>query len=160
VTPRTTTKPNVAATVHYIPPKARQKSGCRVRGPLPDADCTPGAVFAKLAVAQMCARGYTARVRHVTEATKARVYAMYGIRGSHHGIAYEVDHLISLELGGSNDVANLWPEGAKPKPGFHDKDVVENQLHAAVCSGRVALVAAQKIIATNWLKARSPASAR
>ena len=41
---------------------------------------------------------------------------MYGIRGSHHGSAYEVDHLISLELGGSNEVANLWPEAATPKP--------------------------------------------
>ncbi len=24
--------------------------------------------------------------------------------------AHEVDHLVSLELGGSNDIRNLWPE--------------------------------------------------
>ena len=59
----------------------------------------------------------------------------------------ELDHLVSLELGGANDAANLWPE-YPPTP--NPKDKVENALHAAVCDGRVRLTAAQNAIAANW----------
>lgn len=75
---------------------------------------------------------------------------MYGIT-SHRPGQYEVDHLVSLQLGGSNDIANLWPEAASPKPGFHEKDRVENYLHDQVCSGAISLSQAQAEIATNWL---------
>ena len=39
--------------------------------------------------------------------------------------AYEVDHFIPLEIGGSNDLTNLWLEPASPTPGFHQKDQFE-----------------------------------
>jgi len=65
---------------------------------------------------------------------------------------YELDHLISLELGGCPDCAtNLWPQPYYPKPGAHEKDQVENYLHKALCDGDITLVDAQKIIATDWL---------
>jgi hypothetical protein len=89
-------------------------------------------------------------VRDVTEEEKNQVYAEYGIT-SHRTGEYEVDHLVSLELGGSNDIANLWPEAASPRPGFHEKDQVENFLHDQVCSGAMPLTQAQEQIATNWL---------
>ena len=44
-----------------------------------------------------------------------------------------------LELGGSNDIADLRPEPADPRPGFHKKDTVENRLHDEVCRGAVSL---------------------
>ncbi len=89
-------------------------------------------------------------MRNVPTSEKNQVYAEYGI--THHSTGqYEVDHLVSLELGGSNDIANLWPEAASPKPGFHEKDKVENYLHAQVCSGAMSLKEAQIKIATNWL---------
>ncbi len=81
---------------------------------------------------------------------KDQVYAEYGI-ASHTAGEYEVDHLVSLELGGSNDIANLWPEPASPRPGFHEKDKVENYLHDQVCAGKISLADAQYQIATNWL---------
>ena len=56
-----------------------------------------------------------------------------------------------LEIGGSNDIANLWPEAAAPRPGFHEKDQVENYLRAQVCAGTMGLAQAQRAIATNWL---------
>jgi len=59
----------------------------------------------------------------------------------------ELDHLVSLELGGSNDATNLWPE-SPPTP--NPKDKVENALHAAVCDGRITLAAAQNAIASDW----------
>ena len=42
---------------------------------------------------------------------------------------------------------------ALPTPGFHQKDQVENYLHAQVCSGAETLQQAQQEIATNWLAA-------
>ena len=66
------------------------------------------------------------------------------------GTTSELDHLVSLELGGANDVANLWPEvGSVPNP----KDSVENDQHKAVCSGKVTLAAAQQAIASDWTTA-------
>jgi len=41
--------------------------------------------------------------RNVPESEKRQVYAEYGIR-SHASGQYEVDHLIPLELGGSNSI--------------------------------------------------------
>jgi hypothetical protein len=125
-------------------------SGCVAHGGLPDSACTPGAVFSNATQQQICAYGYARSVRNVPLSEKDQAYAEYGI--NHHSPGqYEVDHLIPLELGGSNDIANLWPEAAYPKPGFHEKDKVENYLHDQVCSGAISLKDAQTQIATNWL---------
>ncbi len=126
-------------------------SGCQARGALPDPDCTPGAIFADATTDKICQSGYASSVRNVPTSEKDQVYAEYGI-ASHYPGQYEVDHLVSLELGGSNDISNLWPEAASPTPGFHQKDKVENYLHDQVCSGKIALHDAQVEIATNWLQ--------
>jgi hypothetical protein len=126
-------------------------SGCQAHSGLPDAACTPGAIFADATTDQICQSGYASSVRNVPTSEKNAVYAEYGI-SSHYTGEYEVDHLVSLELGGSNDIANLWPELASPTPGFHEKDKVENYLHDQVCSGKIALHDAQVEIATNWLQ--------
>jgi hypothetical protein len=124
--------------------------GCALRGSRPDPDCTPGAVIAGVGAAQICERGYARSVRDVSVALKRQVYAEYGTAASSRSRAYEVDHLVSLELGGSNDIANLWPEAAEPRPGFHEKDRYEDYLHDEVCSGRISLVEAQRRIAADW----------
>jgi len=85
----------------------------------------------------------------VPQSVKNQAYSSYGITSRNPG-EYEVDHLVSLELGGSNDIANLWPELATPTPGFHQKDQVENYLHDQVCKGAISLAQAQNEIATNW----------
>jgi len=125
-------------------------SGCVAQGGLPDPACTPGALLATGTKDAICQSGYASSVRNVPTSEKDQVYAEYGI--AHHSPGqYEVDHLVSLELGGSNDISNLWPELASPKPGFHEKDKVENYLHSQVCSGAISLKEAQIEIATNWL---------
>ena len=96
--------------------KRTRGSDCHVRGPLPDPRCTPGSVFRDSTPKVFCKSGYTKLVRHVTEATKREVYAEYGIT-SHSSGQYEVDHLVPLELGGSNSIANLFPEAATRGPG-------------------------------------------
>lgn len=125
-------------------------SGCRANNGLQDPACTPGDILADATVSLICKPGYTKTVRNVPTSVKDEVYASYGI-ASHIAGEYEVDHLVSLELGGSNDISNLWPELASPTPGFHQKDEVENYLHAQVCSGAMSLKDAQIQIAVNWL---------
>lgn len=125
-------------------------SGCQASGGLPDSACTPGAIFPDATVSQICTSGYSSSVRNVPTSVKNKAYAEYGIT-THYTGQYEVDHLVSLELGGSNDISNLWPELASPTPGFHQKDQVENYLHDQVCSGKIPLKQAQIDIATNWL---------
>ena len=127
-------------------------SGCMAHNGLPDSACTPGAILSTGTKDAICKPGYAKSVRNVPDSEKNQVYAEYGI-ASHTPGQYEVDHLVSLELGGSNDIANLWPELASPKPGFHEKDKVENYLHDQVCSGAISLQQAQTEIATNWLAA-------
>ena len=126
-------------------------SGCSVVGPLPDSECTPGAVFPNVSAEQTCVAGYTKTVRSVSTSTKKQIYREYGIQYPQPFGSYEVDHFIPLTLGGSNDVANLFPEAATPAPGFPEKDLVEDYLHQKVCDGGISLVAAQHAIATNWV---------
>src|SRR6266566_2578128 len=83
--------------------------------------------------------GAHAVYRHRTKATALEFLLSRGL------------HFDRLEAGGSNDIANLWPEAAEPRPGFHEKDQVENYLHDQVCAGAMRLLEAQRAIASNWL---------
>lgn len=145
----TTTSAGTTTTAHQFGVQTKT-SGCQAHGGLPDSACTPGALMPNVTVSQICTSGYASSVRNVPTSEKNKVYAEYGI-ASHYAGQYEVDHLVSLELGGSNDIANLWPEAASPTPGFHQKDKVENYLHTQVCSGKIDLAKAQIEIATDWL---------
>lgn len=129
--------------------KPTKSSNCVAKNGVQDKACTPGAIFADATLQQICTPGYSSSVRNVSTETKDQVYAMYGIT-SHFTGQYEIDHLISLQLGGSNDIANLWPEIADPRPGFHEKDKVENYLHQQICDGKMSLAKAQELISTDW----------
>ncbi|MGA9546893.1 MAG: HNH endonuclease signature motif containing protein, partial [Rhodomicrobium sp.] len=64
--------------------------------------------------------------------------------------AYEVDHFIPLEIGGSNDIKNLWLEPATPTPGFHQKDQFENFEHGQVCDREITAAEAQSRMVSDW----------
>lgn len=115
---------------------------------LPDSLETPGAI-ATTDTSLICKKGYSKSVRHVTAGVKRQVYEVYATE-PHDSTCCEVDHLISLELGGSNQFQNLWPEPYLPHPGSRDKDKVENWLHREVCAGRIPIEAAQREIASDW----------
>ena len=130
----------------------RMKSeNCAIQGPLPDHACTPGAVFSDLTLERMCVSGYTKTVRDVSTALRRKVFQEYNIPYPQPFGSYEVDHLIPLAIGGNNDIANLFPEAAAPKPGFREKDLVEVYLRQEVCAGRISLPLAQRKIAEDWL---------
>jgi hypothetical protein len=119
---------------------------------MPDSKLTPGAILENATVPVICTHGYTQTVRNVPESLKKQVFAEYNIDPK--SDKFEIDHLISLELGGSNDIKNLWPQSYTTSPwNAHRKDSLENRLHLLVCSGRISLTEAQHAISTNWIDA-------
>ena len=117
---------------------------------LPNPEITPGTFYADATLDKICVKGYTATVRHVTDKQKDEVFKEYNIERSSN---YEVDHLISLELGGSNDTRNLWPQSYSGIWGARIKDGLEHRLHNLVCMGKADLRTAQYDISHNWIQA-------
>jgi hypothetical protein len=125
-------------------------SRCRL-GALPDRRCSPGAYSGGLTSAVICASGFrTGTIRDVPQSEKAAVEREYGLEARPYGRTLEIDHIVPLELGGSNAVANLYPEPGGSAHGYRDKDRLENRLHALVCAGQIGLRDAQARIAANW----------
>ncbi len=117
---------------------------------LPDARLTPGATRS-VTRADVCTPGAASQARRVSPTTRQAAFKRYGIAPS--SSLYELDHLIPLELGGSNTLANLWPQAYAGTPNAHTKDRLENQMHYLVCQGRVTLEEAQRAIAADWVAA-------
>ncbi len=118
----------------------------------PDPKLTPGATL-DVTTADICTPGYTKKVRDVPADVKRQVYAEYGITSRGPG-DFEVDHLIPLELGGSNSIRNLWPESFRTEPwNARVKDQLENRLHHMACRGEIDLKTAQQAIAADWIAA-------
>ncbi|MGY2894346.1 sunset domain-containing protein [Deinococcus sp. UYEF24] len=128
-------------------------AGYNLQAPLvPDPKLSPGDVLTSDPKI-VCVSGYTKTVRNVPQSLKEQVYREYGITSRQSG-EYEIDHLISLELGGSNSIRNLFPESYKTTPlNAHVKDKLENKLHDLACSGKITLAEAQQAIASNWTTA-------
>ena len=138
--------------------------------PLPDPRCTPGALNPAVTQANIgstiCRSGWATQQRKrylpysLSSKFKRQVEDAYGVP---HSADAEGDHDVPIELAGLPGpmpgappfTENFWPEhNDHPKPGFlNSKDIVENDLNHAVCSGRVTLAAAQHAIATDWVTA-------
>lgn len=77
----------------------------------PDADLTPG-VLCTAQDKDFAEFRYGEKIpyckRNTSIPDKKKVSDWYGIRWEDHGL-YQYDHLLSLCLGGSNDLRNLWP---------------------------------------------------
>jgi hypothetical protein len=120
---------------------------------------TDGAIFKGITSDTTCVIGYTKTVRHVTAKMKKEIFKRYGVTTGHKR-GYEVDHIISLQLGGSNELDNLYPQpyevylnvnGKDMRMGALEKDVVENALRRNVCKGKITLKEAQDIIVKDWI---------
>ena len=145
LTPSGDVQVDVGATVLLA--RRTKTSGCKL-GPNPDRRCSPGAYSSGLTRTVLCSSSFhTSTIRNVPDSERHAVEIEYGLQPRGYGSTLEIDHIVSLELGGSNSIANLYPERA---PGYHLKDKLENRLHDMVCSGRIALRAAQTGIARNW----------
>lgn len=124
----------------------------------PDPALTPG-VARLLTQAQVCSVKWGRDARHVTAAMQRQVAASYrldrkDIVAYGKGACCEFDHLISRELGGADDVKNLWPQ---PWVEAKQKDRLENWMHREVCAGRLPLIVAQQALAGDWIAAQQKA---
>ena len=146
-------------TAHAARPTGRALLTNAAGAVLPDPHRTPGAVNRAVTQATIgrtiCVPGWTATVRPPSSVTtgikEAQLASGYTYRGDTATSDYEEDHLISLELGGAPaSTANLWPEPYTSPEGARVKDVVENRLHALVCSHAISLGTARHAIAANW----------
>ncbi len=149
-TPAATSQTTVSLgqTVKLAP--RTQTSSC-TPGPRPDRQCSPGAYYSGLTRAVLCSSAFrTGSIRNVPDSEKHQVEVEYGMAARSYGRTIEIDHIVSLELGGSNDIANLYPEPGSGLASYHVKDRLENELHDRVCAGAMTLHAAQVGIASNW----------
>lgn len=126
-------------------------------GTLPDSTLTPGVV--RSTDTDTVCNTRTGTIRNVPESMKERVRSRYNIKNKrdrwcNNPEGCEIDHLISLQLGGDNVAENLWPQPYQGKWNAHHKDALENRLRNLVCEkGTLTLEDAQKQIKTDWVAA-------
>ncbi|HUK34625.1 MAG TPA: hypothetical protein VLV86_11970 [Vicinamibacterales bacterium] len=122
------------------------------RAPLPVRHLTPGAVYPRTA-ADICASPEPHDEVAVPALVRDVVLRNYGVHDAS-GREYELDYLITPQLGGAVDPQNLWPESyASPTWNALVKDELEDLLRRLVCDGSVSLAQAQRDMATNWISA-------
>jgi hypothetical protein len=132
---------------------------------LPDPKCTPGAINPTVTQAVLQTPGFTTKCLRndvTSEKEKHKTYDFYAVErpqepNEGQNQTCELDHLISLELGGGDGIENIWPQ-CGPKGVslddrfFKQKDKVEDFLHGMVKTGKMDLKAAQDGISTDWTK--------
>lgn len=120
-------------------------------GALPVPVFTPGATI-DIDIRDVCDE--TPRpVATIGEAVRQAVLRNYGME-SVPSDQYELDYLITPQLGGAPDVRNLWPQRyGHPVWNASVKDQLEDLLPRLVCQGTVDLRSAQRDIAADWVAA-------
>jgi hypothetical protein len=120
-------------------------------GALPVRSLTPGAT-GNTSIRALCAEPTPARPT-IPAAVRAAILHDYRMEAVPER-EYELDYLITPELGGIADRRNLWPERYDSRVwNAHVKDELERLLPRLVCQGRLDLVTAQQDIAANWIVA-------
>ena len=79
-------------------------------------------------------------------------FAAYGIKSPQKD-QFEVDYLITPDLGGTESIRNLWPQPYSVRWNAHVKDKLEERLHELVCNRKLDLATAQHDIAVDWIAA-------
>jgi hypothetical protein len=90
-----------------------------------------------------------------SHARRDEILTEYGLPPGDHP-DYEIDHLVPLCLGGSDDPSNLWPEprrSIEPKWNAEAKDRLERHLCDMVCTGQLDIGTAQEAFAKDWIEA-------
>lgn len=132
---------------------SRPPSRCVEHDGLPDSRCTPGAIRSGVALATICAFGYSRSVRppeSFTEPLKLAQMRAYGLSGSPSD--YEEDHLVPLSIGGApRDPRNLWPEPRTGPDDAEQKDQLETWAARMACAGRIPLAQLQHEMASDWI---------
>lgn len=119
---------------------------------LPRPDLTPGNARA-ITVDEVCGGRPLRLGPRVAPWVPRQVFESYGADFSR-AADYELDFLVTPELGGTSDVSNLWPQPFRATPwNAHVKDELERLFQAKVCDGSMSLATAQEHLATDWIAA-------
>lgn len=114
---------------------------------MPNPKLTPGDVLA-VTRDELCNGGYTSPAAKIPIALKRHVFDRYKTRPQAGG--YNVDHLIPVNLGGTNSLKNLWPQPLSSEWNYHMKNKLEGKLYKMVCNGTISLDRAREEIASDW----------
>ena len=117
---------------------------------LPNPMLTPGdTVEATREV--VCGSGDTNTSSKISITLKRQIFDRYRLKPG--AIGLNVDHLIPVNLGGSNSPKNLWPQPLSGAWNYHMKNRLERTLKKMVCKNEIELEKAQRELATDWISA-------
>ena len=120
-------------------------------GALPVASLTPGATVNR-SVDEICG-GHLDRPDQIPASMRQQVLRAYGMEHVSED-DYELDYLITPELGGATNARNLWPQPYGTRRwNARVKDQLEDLLPRMVCAREIDLATAQHDIAVDWIAA-------
>ena len=129
------------------------KANAEISASLPNRALTPG-MTRQVELGEICSAGDEDLDPMVPAQRKDAVFREYGISPDHAGKDFQVDYLISPQLGGTDDVRNLWPQSYKETTwNANAKDALERHLNRLVCERKITLQEAQHAIAHDWIAA-------
>ena len=119
---------------------------------IPNHVLTPGATR-PVTLAEICPLDDADLDPDVAPSKRQAVFDAYGIKPKTTSKEYQVDYLINPQLGGTDDIRNLWPEPYTAIWNARAKDTLERRLHQMVCERQIDLESAQRDIASDWIAA-------
>lgn len=121
---------------------------------VPNRVLTPGAVRS-VSLNEVCSVNDDDLDPKVSLSTEMAVLKEYGLPSdASDAQKYQIDYLVNPQLGGTNDIKNLWPQPYSSGAwNAHSKDLLEQHLHQMVCNRTVNLAVAQQEIASDWIAA-------
>lgn len=141
----------VAAVLFLLPNPG--KSNAEMEASLPNHALTPGMTHT-VNLEDVCSDSDEDLDPAVPPQRREAVFREYGISPDRSAEEFQVDYLISPQLGGTDDVRNLWPQSYKETTwNAEAKDALERHLYQLVCERKISLAEAQHDIATNWITA-------
>ena len=121
-------------------------------GPKPRFAITPGETH-PITLEEVCLYERAETIsRDIPQDMQQRVFAAYGVKSPQKD-QFEVDYLITPDLGGTESVRNLWPQPYSVRWNARVKDKLEERLHELVCGHKLDLATAQRDIAVDWIAA-------
>jgi hypothetical protein len=128
------------------------QSTVSAEGPKPRSGITPGETR-PITLEEVCLYSKAEVIsRDIPQDMRQKVFATYGIK-SPQANQFEVDYLITPDLGGTGSIRNLWPQPYSVRWNARVKDKLEERLHELVCGGKLDLATAQHDIAVDWIAA-------